>query len=145
MATSNFEKLYKQAQHSMRRPSAEEGVPPLSAVRVDVKVGMDVKIGGAAAGGATAAAQCHTPPPGAFRPVKRNSKDLNGEKEGPEYSTEDEVRLAIQDRHIGYYLANGKYLRLHEKAGLFANRTWKPGTPNETVEKVWAYKAEGWK
>ena len=55
-----------------------------------------------------------------------------GEKEGPEYETEQEVQAAVIDGlHIGYFCANGKYMRLHTTRGrLRANRKWKPGAPS---------------
>ena len=80
----------------------------------------------------------------AFSLVDENSDGLAGEKEGPEYSTELEVQAAITDGlHIGYFLADGKYIRLHASRGLLRkSRRWKPGAPNSSVEKVWKYTGE---
>eukprot|EP01043_Picozoa_sp_COSAG02_P020904 COSAG02_NODE_1045_length_15004_cov_13.824220_3_plen_1075_part_00 len=80
----------------------------------------------------------------AFSLVEEDSDGLAGEKEGPEYSTELEVQAAITDGlHIGYFLANGKYTRLHPSRGLLRkSRRWKPGAPNSSVEKVWKYTGE---
>eukprot|EP01045_Picozoa_sp_COSAG04_P007293 COSAG04_NODE_379_length_15473_cov_3.329322_2_plen_938_part_00 len=53
------------------------------------------------------------------------------EKEGPAYSTEAEVRAHLGPQHLGYYEANGQFLRLVQ-----GKRTWAIGKPNDTVTKV---------